>query len=79
MKRKKKKIRRKFLPEILTSAADKIKDDFLKFLFLTTIVLVLGSTGVAVSYGCWGGILLLALIMLFILVALYLHGRYFKK
>jgi hypothetical protein len=59
----------------LLSTVKWVRNDFLRFLLLTVIVLVSGSGGVAYAYGCWPGTILLIAIMLFVLVALYIFSN----
>jgi hypothetical protein len=59
----------------LVSTVKWIRNDFLRFLLLTVIVLVSGSGGVAYAYGCWLGLVLLIAIMLFVLAALYIFNN----
>jgi CHASE2 domain-containing sensor protein len=59
----------------LLSTVKWIRNDFLRFLLLTVIVLVSGSGGVAYAYGCWPGIVFLIAIMFFVLAALYIFSN----
>jgi hypothetical protein len=54
----------------LISAAQGLKNELLKFLLLVVIAFIFGGIFIPVAYGCWAGILLLSLIMIFVLVVL---------
>jgi uncharacterized membrane protein len=63
----------------LISAAQGMGNELLRFLLLVVVALIFGGTFIAMAYGCWAGILLLSLIMLFIFAVLCIFRESFFK
>jgi hypothetical protein len=67
------------LPQGLISAASKLKIDFHRFLFLISIALLFGGSGVTLAFGCIMGFAVMALVVIFILCALYMRFWFLHK